>query len=509
AIARGMRRQCQVEAPSSETGRCAVQGEGGAEIIEEDADETRDVSRRPRSSIQNSLRKLHVQLRYCKNNVLVRHPRHARATEQAITAGHEFHGPECEGMKCPRVARHSAPAEAHLPLECVSMDCKDMPGWIAGEGIARLGIIDETSSLHQENGKIEHRNQLFEMMLEDLIREAQPQTETERRECVTELVLAKLKDSPDTITNSAIVNDPIAAQQARARTIARMKVLIQQDKLAARRALDARPRVVAKYLPGDMAAAWRMVKNKGIPGERAHHRWRPGICMGEVRGNHWAALPGAVVKASPEQMRPAVREERRAWRVVEAELRTKMVDLEHYSGQRFEDIAGGERLPEAAAEEATPSSPAAPEPAHPGDSERVSGEQDTAGHPDGPERASAEQEAADDGEAGHPPERRRLRGKQTVDKRTLDEAHMPEEGQMADRQEQEEVKCPKWGGPMTVDHQGGSQSAASGQQVGGIVYPPSLPSPPLIDSADAHLAEEVGEAIVAGAADVLLTQGGK
>eukprot|EP00959_Pyramimonas_sp_CCMP1952_P131197 2742811-Pyramimonas_sp.AAC.1 len=68
---------------------------------------------------------------------------------------------------------------------------------------------------------------------------------------------------------------------------------MQQDKLATRRALDSRPRVVAKYLPGDMVAVWRMMKNKGIPGKRAHHRWRPGICIGEVRGNYWVALPGA------------------------------------------------------------------------------------------------------------------------------------------------------------------------------------------------------------------------
>ena len=35
---------------------------------------------------------------------------------------------------------------------------------------------------------------------------------------------------------------------------------------------------------------------------------------------------------------------------MEAELRIKMVGLEHYSGQRFEDTTGGERSPEAAKE---------------------------------------------------------------------------------------------------------------------------------------------------------------
>ncbi|CAK0911130.1 unnamed protein product, partial [Prorocentrum cordatum] len=300
AIVRGMPRQCQVVASDPEAGCAAVQEEGEHEVIEEGADETRDVLRRPRSSIENSLRKLRVQLGHCKNNVLVRHLRRAHAAEQAIKAAQEFYCPECEGMKCPKVARRSAPAEAHLPLKYVSMDCKDLPSWIPGERITCLGIIDETSSLRQveprigakeQNGKIEHHNQVFEIILEDVTREAQPQTETEWRECVTELVLAKnsllsvtgaspmqvvfgrnpevpgdlLMDSPDLITNSAIVNDPVAAQQARIRAIARVKVLMQQDMLAARRALDSRPRVVARYRPGDVVAAWRMMKNKGIP----------------------------------------------------------------------------------------------------------------------------------------------------------------------------------------------------------------------------------------------------
>ena len=108
AIVRGMRRQCQREASNREAGCGAVQEEGEPEGIEEDADETRDVLRRPHSSIENSLRKLHVQLGHCKNNVLVRHLRHAHATEQAVKAAQEFYCPECEGMKCPRVARQYA-----------------------------------------------------------------------------------------------------------------------------------------------------------------------------------------------------------------------------------------------------------------------------------------------------------------------------------------------------------------------------------------------------------------
>eukprot|EP00959_Pyramimonas_sp_CCMP1952_P168142 3513702-Pyramimonas_sp.AAC.1 len=147
-------------------------------------------------------------------------------------------------MKYSKVARNSTSAEARLPLEYSGMGCKDMPGWIAGERITCLGVIDGASSLRQVEpmmamvetsknltdtcsqawsrpnmrpkwirvdprrarvgdefasggrrqgievvgaaggatehyGKLEHRNQLFERMLEGVIREAQPQTEME------------------------------------------------------------------------------------------------------------------------------------------------------------------------------------------------------------------------------------------------------------------------------------------------------------------------------------------
>eukprot|EP00959_Pyramimonas_sp_CCMP1952_P004665 97634-Pyramimonas_sp.AAC.1 len=61
-----------------------------------------------------------------------------------------------------------------------------------------------------------------------------------------------------------------------------------------------------------MVAVWRKVKG-AIAGKTSSYRWRPGICVGPVRGNCWLALPGSLVKAPPEQMREATREERTAW----------------------------------------------------------------------------------------------------------------------------------------------------------------------------------------------------
>ena len=64
-----------------------------------------------------------------------------------------------------------------------------------------------------------------------------------------------------------------------------------------------------------------------------------------------------MVKASLEQLRQADREERHTWRLVDAELRTKLVDFDEFSGPRFEDITGGERPPAAEEAEAWTNSP--------------------------------------------------------------------------------------------------------------------------------------------------------
>ena len=364
-------------------------------------------------------------------------------------------------------------------------------------------VVDPAGGAKEQNDKIEHHNQLFELILENVIEEAQPQTETEWRECVTELVLENvitetqpqtemewrecviepvlaknsllsatgvspmqgvfgrnpempgdlLKDGPDLISNSEIVNDPVAAQQTRSRTIAHKKVLMQQDRLAARRALVSRPKVVAvaKHQPDDMVVVRRRMKN-GVPlGRRAHHRWRPGICMGKVCGNDWVALPGTV----------------------EAELRTEMFDLEHYSGQSFEDIAGGAFPPDEVGEDAPPD---------PEDQAPPAKAPDVGGPVEHFDLATG----SDEGTEEHPTGRRRLRGKQTVDK----------------------AKLSLGAEQTTAGATAGGTSAASGQpQVGGVVHPPSMPRPPLQDSADAHLTENVDKDTVVGAVTVLLTQG--
>ena len=134
-----------------------------------------------------------------------------------------------------------------------------------------------------------------------------------------------LSDNPDLIANSSMLHDRDAGQAARVRTIARTKLMLHSDKLNARE-LDTRPRVVPTFLPGDMVAVWRMMKEAAFLASE-HITDGDLEYMGAVRGNFWIALPRGVIKTSPEQLRPAAREERHAWQLVEAELRTKLVQL--------------------------------------------------------------------------------------------------------------------------------------------------------------------------------------
>ena len=79
-------------------GNCSVCGSSRRHKGEE---ESGDIFGRPHSSVQTSLRRLHVNLGHPKNNVLIRHLRHAPATQQTLEAARNFECPACESAKQP------------------------------------------------------------------------------------------------------------------------------------------------------------------------------------------------------------------------------------------------------------------------------------------------------------------------------------------------------------------------------------------------------------------------
>ena len=111
-----------------------------------------------------------------------------------------------------------------------------------------------------------------------------------------------------------------------------------------------------------------------------------------------------------------------------------------------------------------PPSPAAPEsPIEAPDG----GDHDAAGRGNG----KAVEAGSENGVREYPKGWGRLHDKQAADKRTLEEAYQPDEGQMTeDPKEQDEAKGPQVGQLTAADAQERDQSTSSGQQIGGIVY---------------------------------------
>ena len=102
--------------------------------------------------------------------------------------------------------------------------------WCEERGIE---VVDSTGKAEEQQGKVEHHAQLFELMLEDVLADVQPQTEYEWRECLDALQEAKnsllsvsgvspmqlvfgrnpeipgdlLSGNPDLIANSSLLHD--------------------------------------------------------------------------------------------------------------------------------------------------------------------------------------------------------------------------------------------------------------------------------------------------------------
>ena len=120
----------------------------------------------------------------------------------------------------------------------------ELMNWCALRGIE---VVDFAGKTKEQPGKVEHRAQLFELMLEDVLADVQPQTECEWRGCLNALQEAKkslllvssvspmqlvfgrnpeilgnlLSDKPDLVAKSSMQHDRDAGQAASVRTFAR------------------------------------------------------------------------------------------------------------------------------------------------------------------------------------------------------------------------------------------------------------------------------------------------
>ena len=151
ALVRGAR-SALLEEMKSETFGVNDQGDGSLEPEEAEASETKRPTRddmyhgRPQS-IDASLRRLHVNLGHAPVPTMMRHLRHANATEAALKMASDFYCPECDIKADPKPARPAAPDIAQPPLKSIGMDVKELPGWQPNQTIKALNIVCDTSSL--------------------------------------------------------------------------------------------------------------------------------------------------------------------------------------------------------------------------------------------------------------------------------------------------------------------------------------------------------------------------
>ena len=211
--------------------------------------------------------------------------------------------------------------------------------------------LDIPGEAHHQMGDVESQGGHFEVALIKVIDEMNPSDYNEWLECVDVTVEARnsimrrggyspnqlvfgrdpeypgddiLAEAPNPIANSAILEDAIAQFSHAARHSARKAVLESLDHRAARIALNSRPRPHREFRPGDEVAIWR--RGRGI--KKSTARWRgPGLVAGSAGGNYWISMPGAFVKCAPEQIRLRTTEEREADRFLVRDLRAASAAL--------------------------------------------------------------------------------------------------------------------------------------------------------------------------------------
>ena len=201
------------------------------------------------------------------------------------------------------------------------------------EGIRVISIAAEA---HNQLGKVEKHGHLFEVILQKVLDQTQPQNKEEYEQCVVQTSSAKnellnqkglspyqlvfgrnprvpadlVQEWPCPVAGTTPLHDESAERARVIRSQARVALVLSQDDTSLRAALNARPRVDRDFLPGDYVSYWRTQKyEKGV--RLVGGRWYGvAIVMGRVGRNYLVYHRKNMFKVAPEHLRPATQEER-------------------------------------------------------------------------------------------------------------------------------------------------------------------------------------------------------
>ena len=371
-------------------------------------------------SLKSTIRKLHNNLGHPSNRDLVRVLKNAGGTPAAIAAAEQFKCEICIQRQRPTPCLPTSAHQILDFNHRVGIDVKQVPGWLPNQQVKCLNIVDWASSFqvmcpffeaetgpliqrlfqekwqswagppvevlldpartnlsaafqdplelhgsrvlstaaeaHNQLGKVEKHGHLFEVVLQKVIDQVQPNSKEEFLACVTHTMNSKneminkkglspcqhvfgrnhrvpadlLQDNPDPVAATAPLRDPAAARSHSIRTAARIALAQSQDEVTLRTALNARPRVERDFLAGDFVSYWRTQKyQKGV--RIVGGRWYgTAIVMGEVGRNYLVYHRRNLFKVAPEHLRHASLEERA---VAQADGR-ELLGIEKFLGEK-------------------------------------------------------------------------------------------------------------------------------------------------------------------------------
>ena len=350
--------------------------------------------------IKSSLKKVHNNLGHPTNRNLIRVLRNAGGSDRALRLAGEFSCEICANRQHPGPCLPASAHQIVDFNHRVGIDVKLFPGWEENQKVKCLNIVDYASSFqvvvpfyevetaqvlkdlfrlrwqswagvpvevicdpartniadmfvdplelqgvrvittaaeaHNQLGKVEKHGHLFEIILQKLLDQVQPQNQQEYEECILHTINGKnemintkglspcqhvfgrnprvpedlIQDNPDPVAGTSPLFDDKSARTSAIRAAARSAVAVSQDDDSLRQALNARPRVERDFVAGDFVHYWRT--QKYLNGVRlVGGRWfGTAIVMGKIGRNVLIFHRRHLFKVTPEHLRHATSEER-------------------------------------------------------------------------------------------------------------------------------------------------------------------------------------------------------
>ena len=235
-------------------------------------------------------------------------------------------------------------------------------------------VSNIAAEAHNQLGKVEKHGHLFEVILQKVLDQIQPQSQQEYEECVVQAANSKnelinnkglspcqlvfgrnprvpadlLQDWPCPVAASSPLHDEPLARARSIRASARVAVVMSQDDKTLRVALNARPRAEREFLAGDLVCYWRTQKYQRGVRLVGGRWWGTAVVLGKVGRNFLVFHRKNMFKVSPEHLRHASMEERLTAQTDGRELLglTDLVDKgQNLLGHQFVDLTNQDPPP--------------------------------------------------------------------------------------------------------------------------------------------------------------------